>query len=230
MKNTRFAALALAAYLAASFAIPGVATAAKKAGPVVVGTDVDGDWGADPTLAPLADALGQDLVSATISMGDPNTVNFVIGLNALPPLGGAPEISRYFWAFNVKGEAYELDGKFTNYSRGACDPQSGSCPPPRDPGLQPFILRGECAPDPTATNVIVCKELGRIQATFDAAAGTITIPVTLDLIKAKPGTKIDPGLIASLGGSVAAAPSAYFTSGNAPHDLLAITKSFTISK
>ena len=231
MRNARFAALALAACLVAAFVVPGVATAAKKkAGPVVVGTDVDGDWGADPQLAPLADALGQDLVSATISMADPNTVNFVIGLNALPPTGGAPEISRYFWAFNVNGEAYELDGKFTNYSRGACDPQSGGCPPPRDPGMQPFLLRGDCAPDPTATNVIVCKELGKIQATFDAAAGTITIPVTLDLIKAKPGTKIDPGLISSLGGSVGAVPSAYFSSGDMPHDLLAVTKSFTISK
>lgn len=202
----------------------------KKAGPVVVGTDPAGDWGAavDPTLAPVGDALGQDLVEATLDMADKETVNFIIKVNSLPAIGGAPEITRYTWNFNVDGEMAELDGKFTNYSRGACDPTAGSCPPPRDPGQQPFALRGNCTTTSAGTNVTTCEELGLIQAAFDAGAGTITIPVPLDLIEAKHGSKIAPG-VNIFGGSISAAPSAFLTSSVMPLDTMVLLKTFKVS-
>ncbi|HEX2296247.1 MAG TPA: hypothetical protein VHN37_13185 [Actinomycetota bacterium] len=46
--------------------------------------------------------------------------------------------------FTVEGKHLELDGKFTNYSRGACDPAAGSCPPPVTPASSRFLVRGEC--------------------------------------------------------------------------------------
>lgn len=192
MKVKVFATVAAGALLAGALFAPAAIAGKKKApkGPIVVGTDPSGDWGAsvDPTIAPVGNALGQDLTSASITMADKETINFVIGLNSLPPTGGAPEISRYIWDLTVDGEFVELDGKFTNYSRGACDPTAGKCPPPRDPGTQPFFVRGNCGVV-EGTNVTTCQELAIVKATFDAAAKSITIPVPLAAINAKPGSK-----------------------------------------
>ena len=226
------AAIAVAALIAGALVAPaGVANAKKKApkGPVVVGTDEAGDWGStqDANIGPIGDALGQDLVEAEIGMADASTINFVIKLNSLPPTGGAPEVSRYTWYFNVDGAENQIDGKFTNYSRGACDPTAGSCPPPRDPGLQPFMVRSECAAN--EANVTICQEKGIVQASFDAAAGTITVPVPLELISAKKGSKITAGTNL-FGGSISAAPSAFVTSSAAPLDTLTVTGTFVVPK
>lgn len=199
----------------------------------VVGTDPAGDWGVvgptgDASLNAMGDALGMDLVSAEVSKADAKTLNFVIKLNSLPPSGGMPEIARYTWDFSVDGEFRELDGKFTNYSRGICDPTAGSCPPPRDPGQQPFFLRGNCGITETpAISFTACEELAAIQATFDSAAGTITIPVPLAALGAKKGSKIEPAANI-FGGSVSASPSAFLTSAAFPMDILIATKTFVV--
>ena len=232
----KLAVLALVGLLAGMLSAPAEAGKKKKKAPssVVVGTDDAGDWGAnaDPALAgtPLGDVLGQDMVSATIEMDGKDTVNFIIGLNALPPSGGMPEITRYTWDFTVDGEQRELDGKFTNYSRGTCDPTSGQCPPPRDPGLQPFLLRGECTETATpATTLVLCEELAKIQAIFDSAAGTITIPVPLEALGAKPGSKIT-GAMGTFDSTISAAPSAFLTYGSFPMDGLITTKTFVVPR
>jgi opacity protein-like surface antigen len=142
---------ALLAGLAASLAVTTLAAAATStttaaaAPAVTVGTDALGDWGGGGDAAAVGHALGQDLLSASIGMSSPETVDFVLGVSFLPSAGGVPEASRYTWNFDVNKKPFELDGKFTNYSRGACDPTSGQCPPPRDPGPAPFLLRGDCA-------------------------------------------------------------------------------------
>lgn len=227
MKATRFAALALAASLAAAFAVPGTATAGKAKGPLVVGTDPVGDWGTDPNHAPVGNALGQDLVEASIAMAGKTTVNFIIKVNSLPPTGGVPEASRYVWAMTLDGNHLELDGKFTNFSRGICDPTSGQCPPPRNPGMQPFMVRGDCAVN--EANVTICQEKGIVQATFDAAAKTITVPVSLELLGAKLGSKIAPG-VGTFGGSISANPAAFFSSSAAPFDVLTVVTTFVVPK
>ncbi|MDQ3962985.1 MAG: hypothetical protein M3277_03610 [Actinomycetota bacterium] len=206
----------------------------KKSGPVVVGKDDAGDWGAnvDPQIYPAGDALGQDLVGAALEMAeDGKTINFIIQLNSLPPIGGAPEVSRYTWDFTVdNGDQIEIDGKFTNYTRGACDPTSGQCPPPRDPGLQPFLVRGNCHVEAlVATNFTICEELARVQAIFDPAEGTITVPVPMDAIKAKPGSKIS-GAAGTFGTTVNAAPSAFVTTSRFPMDGLITTKTFVVPR
>jgi hypothetical protein len=234
MKTKRYAAVLLAALVAGALFAPNSAIAKKKkakAGPLVVGTDAAGDWGAsvDANLAPIGDVLGQDLIEAEINMADKETVNFVIKLNSLPANGGVPEITRYVWDMTVDGEFVELDGKWSNYSRGACDPTSGQCPPPRDPGMQPFIVRGNCTiANDTGSTVTTCEEIGIIQAAFDAAAATVTIPVPLEMINAKHGSKIAPGTNI-FGGSLSATPAAFLSSTAAPLDTLTITETFVVS-
>jgi hypothetical protein len=231
MRTKTFVATALAATTVMALLGGGSASAKKAKGPVVLGTDAVGDWGAsvDPQIAPVGDALGQDLTQASMQLVDGETLNFIIGVNSLPALGGMPEVSRYGWNFAVDGESVELDGKFTNYSRGVCDPTSGQCPPPRDPGSAPFFVRGNCAVL-EGSNVTTCEEIGVVQATFDASAGTITIPVPLDLIGAKKGSKITPQASPVFGGTVEAAPSAFLTYGSFPADALTVTKTFVVPK
>jgi hypothetical protein len=229
----RKTALALAALVALTSiaALPAHAGKKKKApAKVVIGTDAADDWGVnvDATIQPIGDALGMEVVSAAIESADAKTLNFIIGLNSLPPSGGTPEIVRYTFDFQVGDMTYELDGKFTNYSRGACDPTSGQCPPPRDPGLQPFLLRGKCGTHPQVSNLTVCEELGLFQGVFDTAAKTITISVPLEAIGAKSGTKILPGVNPTFGGTVVAIVSAYVSNASMPMDTLVATKTFVV--
>lgn len=228
MRAKAIAALLLALAVAATVVAPAGAAGKgkKKSGPQVVGTDDKGDYAyqGDTSIAPFGDALGQDLVEASIGMADKKTVNFIMKVTQLPPWGGWPEITRYNWDFTIDGDMLELDGKFTNYSRGVCDPTSGQCPPPRDPGQAPFFIRGNCS---SVGTTIVCEELGIVHATLDAAEGTITVPVPLELIGAKPGSEIGPG-VTDFGESVAAVPSAFFSLLDGPKDTMPVTKTFRV--
>ncbi|HET7482829.1 MAG TPA: hypothetical protein VFK89_08210, partial [Actinomycetota bacterium] len=99
---------------------------------------------------------------------------------------------------------------------------------PRDPGMQPFFVRGDCATDSTA-NITNCKEIGLVHATFDAAAGTITIPVPLSVIHAKPGSRIAPATNI-FGGTISASPATYYSESVYPMDTLVVTKTYTVPK
>ena len=230
MKMKVFATALMVALVAAAFGAPASMAGKKKAksGPLVVGEDAAGDWGTnvDPGVAPLGDALGMDLVSATLEMADAETVNFIIGLNSLPASGGIPETVRYTWNFSVDDEAFQLSGGFTEFIRGTCNPTTpNTCPPPRNPGMSPFFLRqGTClvGADPD------CHEAALINATFDAAAGTITVPVPLEALKGKNGSKIIPGAT-NFGGTIYAAPGVFATVASLPHDTLAATETFVVS-
>ncbi|HEV3473651.1 MAG TPA: hypothetical protein VG408_10725 [Actinomycetota bacterium] len=228
--KTRFALVAtLVAAVALGSLFP--AQAAKKSKPVVVGTDADDDWGAnaDPTIAPAGDALGMELVEASIGMADPKTVNFIIKVKSLPPVGGTPEFVRYVWTVMIDGELLQLDGKFTNFSRAACDPTAGTCPPPRNPGTAPFLVRGNCTDNGGAA--VTCEEIGLVNGTFDVAAATITVPVSLELLGAKPGSKIEHGTQpGSNFAGVWAIPSAFVSQGNMPLDELLLTKAFVVPR
>lgn len=201
----------------------GAEDAPAYAEPVVVGEDIAGDWG-DPDTAPIGAKLGMDLVGATIGMPTADTVNFTIKVAELPATGGTPEVPRYIWDVYVDGKFIELDGKWTNYSRGACDPTSGKCPPPRDPGTQPFMVRGNCV---TEGSLTTCQELGLVKATFDAAAGTITIPVPAALIGAD-ACSVITGAENLFGENISASPSAFVSSTGFPKDTLWTEFDFTV--
>ena len=223
----------IASLCSAAAASTGASGAGASAGsaPTVVANDDPGDWGSnvDATLAPLGAGLGQDLTQATIEMGAANRIDFTIKVASLPPMGGWPEISRYVWSLQVDGKYAELDGKFTNYSRGTCDPTAESCPPPRDPGMSPFAIRGDCVTNEEAS-LTTCKEIGLVEATFDAAAATIKIPVPCDMLRAKAGTVIEAGssdFTSVAGGAVVAIPSVFVSSTGFPLDAMAQTGKFT---
>lgn len=228
--------LVLALVLAAAIVGPsGLASAKpkkKKSGPVVVATDAADDWGSnvDGSIAPAGGLLGQELVEASIAMADPKTVNFVIKLASLPPTGGIPEFARYSWDFTVDGDAFGMSGNFTDYARGVCYPaHTESCPTPKDPGQQPFYIRqGPCTIG--AGGLGECNLLATVQATFDSAAATITIPVPLEVIKAKPGSKIGPGTNTVFGATIYASPAAVSANANGPHDTMLATGTFTVPK
>ena len=232
MKARAYISILVGVLLAATLVAPaGHAAKAKKkkkpAGPVVVAVDETADWGCnqDCGLAPFGDGLGQDLVEASLTMADPATLNFVFQLNSLPAPGGVPEFSRYNWDFTVDGTAFQLTGGFTEYLRGICNPNvTGSCPPPRDPGQAPFFIRqGPC-------NVgAECTEVALVSATFDSAAATITVPVPLETLGAKPGSKVAPG-VSSLGGTIYAAPAAFVSYADLPNDTMIATKTYKIPK
>jgi hypothetical protein len=208
-----------------------VAQAAAKAKTVTVGTDPADDWGTnvDATFAPIGNALGQELVKAAIAKKDAKTLNFIITVASLPASGGVPEGTRYVWTMTVNGKLLQLDGKFTNYSRGACDPTASTCPPPRDPGSAPFMVRGNCTDN--GGTAVTCTEIGLVNGAFDTAKGTITVPVPLKLLGAKPGSKIAMGSQTGSGfQGVWAIPSAWASQGNMPLDELLITKVYTVPK
>jgi hypothetical protein len=230
--RTRALSVVIGTALLAGMLAGGAADAkGKKKGPVVMGTDAAGDWGSnvDPTIAPAGDLLGQELLEASIASKDRKTLDFIIKVASLPSSGGVPEFTRYVWTIAVDGELVQIDGKFTNYSRGACDPTAGTCPPPRDPGEAPFAIRGNCS-DNSGT-AVTCDELGFANGTFDAAAGTITVPVTLKLLGAKPGSKITHGTqTGSNFAGVWAIPSAFVSQGDMPLDELILTNTFTVPR
>ncbi len=178
---------------------------------VEVGAQRKGTFGDGQEEAELYTALGADLRNGTIRMLDAETVEFTIGLWDLPPTGGVPEAIRYTWDFSVDGEVAQLDGKWSNYTRGTCDPTSGQCNPPgrmpRDPGLQPFLFRanmtssclgasvpptevpvvGEVGLECAGLNFNAYEELDVLQGAFapdgESSTITVTVPVgTIDLI------------------------------------------------
>jgi hypothetical protein len=234
MKKLTLSLLVLA--LVAAFVAPsGLASAKgkkKKTGPLVVATDDAADWGAnvDPGIAPAGSAIGQELVEASIAMADATTVNFIIKVNGLPPTGGIPEGARYSWDFTVDGEAFGMSGNFTEYARGVCYPaHTNTCPPPKDPGMQPFYIRqGPCTIG--AGGLGECNLIATVQAIFDTATGTITIPVPLEAIGAKPGSKIGPGSNSVFGATIYASPAAVTANAAGPHDTMVATGTFKVSK
>lgn len=246
MKKKAIAILAMSALAMSVGAAPQAGAEHKKRAKSVA-KDEEGDWGQNSALgadgAAMGDALGQDLVEGLIEMADEAdepTVNFIIKVTSLPRLGGWPEVTRYVWGLTVDGEYVELDGKYLNYSRGVCDPTSGQCPPPRDPGQQPFFVRGNCT---VTQNVTTCEEIGVVQAVFAPDEGpplhlprppaTITIPVPLEMLGAKRGSTISAGMsdfATTAGGPIIAMPTAFFTFTAMPLDTMDMVGTFKVPK
>lgn len=185
------------------------------------------DWNGGDNQS-VGQALGQELTGAFIRLVD-DVYTFRIAAAELPAIGGTPEVTRYGWSFTYNGAAFELDGKFTNYSRGVCDPTSGQCPPPRDPGLYPFFLRGNCTTNDA--NITSCEELAVYEATFDPAEGTIDIDVPAADLTDDAGVQpcdTIKGSASFLGGSVWAAPTALYTLSSFPNDQVTVRQAFQV--
>lgn len=222
--------VAIGALVVGMVAPSGIA-AAKKSGPVVVATDDPADWGAnvDGTIAPAGTPLGMELVEAAIGLSDDKTaINFIIKLAG--PTGAAiPEFVRYGWEFSVDGNSFQLNGGRTELIRGTCNPliTDPACPPnvgdPTKLTNFPFFVRsGTCSVGADCTVHAV------VNATFDVATSTITIPVPLEVVEAKLGSKIGP--VGGTFGAIYAAPGALVTTNGLPHDAISITKTIKLPK
>jgi len=203
--------------------------AGSSASPTVVGTDDAGDFGRgtdpdlDPAIAMAGAEAGMDLISASVEgLGD--AVRFTIGVTSLPESGGIPESPRYVWNLRASGKEVELEGKFTNYSRGTCDPTGGACPPPRDPGEAPFLVRGNCVV--TGDSLKTCEELALLHGTFDPATATLSVDVPMEFL----GCEIAPGEanIADAAHAIVAIPSAFLSSSGFPKDSLLVTETANV--
>lgn len=226
------AVLAVTALVVGILAPSGVAAGKKKkSGPVVVATDDPADWGAnvDPTIAPAGVPLGMEILEASIGLSeDKKDIHFIIKL-AGPSAGGIPELVRYGWEFSVDGNAFQISGGRTEFARGLCNPlhTDPACPPnvgdPTVLGNFPFFIRsGAC------TVGAECVVHAWVNATFDVAENTITIPVPLETVDAKLGSKIGP--LGGLFGSIYAAPGAVVTTNGLPHDAISIHETYKIPK
>lgn len=208
--------------------------------PLLVGTDADNDWGAnvDPGLAPAGDALGQELVEAHLGMADAETVNFFIMVKNLPVNNaGVPEFTRYGWDFRVDGKPMLISGGFTEVLRTFCYPlhSEPQCPPnfgdPEQSLERPFFVReGACTVG--VGGVSDCRVRAIVSATFEqqslhSAKGMITVPIPLEVIRAKPGSKIEPGT-GFLGETIYASPAVIVVNGNFPHDTMLVTETFVV--
>ena len=225
--------IALIGCVLGAFVVPATTAAAakKKAkGPVVVATDPADDWGqAAGAPAPPGTALGMELVEAAIGLSsDKKAIDFILKLNG-PTGGGTPESVRYGWDFTVDGNAFMLAGGRTELLRGMCNPLTTdpACPPNvGDPAKLtnfPFFVRsGSC------TVGADCKVHGVVNATFDATAATITIPVPLELVSAKIGSKVGP--MAGTFGAIYAAPGVLVTQNALPHDSIPMVTKTVVLK
>jgi hypothetical protein len=99
--------------------------------------------------------------------------------------------------------------------------------------MQPFLIRANCVLADAGT-VTTCEEVGIVQGVFDAAAGTITIPVPGELINVKKGSKITGGssdFTSGAGGNIVSSPSAFLSVNNAAQlDAMLVTGTFVVKK
>lgn len=193
-----------------------------------------GTFGGGGQVGELGHELGADLLEARLRMPDLDHVEFQIELTNLPLVGGTPEVIRYTWDMlvdtgNGPKEA-QLDGKFTNYSRGACDPTAGCDPSagsmPQDPGLQPFFWRGDLEPTPIGPVTFnAMRNYATVQADFDVDEATITVLVPVEAISMLSGvefgdcSQIIPGSGLN-SGVVESSLAAWLTSSAFPNDTL----------
>jgi hypothetical protein len=201
----------------------------------------EGTFGDDPEVGALGTALGADLKNGSMRMLDAETLELRIETHNLPATGGTPEAIRYTWDFqvvDVEGarQLAQIDGKWMNYSRGACDPTSGQCNPPeampRDPGTQPFLFRAghaeaclgtDATGDCTGLTFNSFDELAVLQGVFDVDEATIAIAVPLALFNEIEGvelghcSQIHPGA-GLFGGMIESMPSAFISTNAGPSD------------
>lgn len=201
-------------------AVAGAANAkghSPKALFTVVGTDPVGDFGGDAALASAGDALSSDLVEARIAIASKRSLNFVIKVNKLNP--NAAHTTKYQWSFLVDDSAYSITKR--------CDPNAPiTCGGSDDFA---FIIQKCEQSQVGSVNSVSCSPVRDVDAVIDTAAGTLTVPVGLEDIGAKPGSIISGDT--SLGAALYAVPvtgPANVNGTSSPCDELNIGQLFTV--
>lgn len=165
---------------------------AAQAKPVTLWEDATGD--ATMGQAPQSIPAGWDLTSGAIEKKGKDLL-FTVTHADMPPIGSAPEVSRFIWNFSVDGEPYRFTVKSVDIGKpdllaGQTTERVG-----RADVAGHFRLEGECTPEPTPAGpeAINCPPLAYLEGSFDAATMSFTVTLPLATVKAKPGSKIGPG-------------------------------------
>lgn len=161
--------------------------------PVTVWEDPSGD----ATIggqAPQSIPAGWDLTSATIEKKGSDLL-FTVTHADMPPIGSAPEASRFIWNFTVGKEPYRFTVKSADLGKpdvlaGQTTERVG-----RADVAGHFRLEGECVstPTPAGPSTINCPPVAYLEGSFDPATMSFTVILPLETVKAKPGTVIGPG-------------------------------------
>jgi hypothetical protein len=181
---------------------------------LTLGTDPVGD-----TPLGLPPESGLDLTGAQIGQLNANTgdLTFVLKLAGSPPVtGGLPEVGRYTWDFGIRFPGveeptlFQIDGKFTDVLRR----QSTRFPS--------FVLRADCAPDPNASNLIVCADVAYLEAEMIASSSEIFVDIPRSLLEQETERPIGGATIegASIFEGIVALPAAYFSAGGTGDQLI----------
>ena len=176
----------------ASVMLVGVIGSAQ-AKPVTLWEDVAGD--ATMSQAPQSVPVGWDLLSGAIEKKGTDLL-FTVTHADMPPIGSAPEASRFIWNFAVDGEPYRFTVKSVDIGKpdllaGQTTERVG-----RADVTGHFRLEGECAQTPTAAGgpqTVNCPPLAYLEGTFDAATMSFTVILPLAAVNAKPGSVVSPG-------------------------------------
>lgn len=211
----------------------GASAHARRGGSsVVVGMDPVGDWRVvdSAALAPVGEALGQDLVSASLKVSDED-LTFILKVSSLPD---AEQSSGVFsWDFRIGKQLWRL----TNLP---CDPAEWIPPPvavpsPNTESCTPSSVGSSAGPlaswdlmkcgQPRMVNIIFnCIHRAGVPALPDAASDSIAITVGRSLLQARSGDLLKPARVFE-GGDVAVGPVAAGSTLLRSSDVLKITKS-----
>ena len=177
--------------LVAAASLVALLSASASAKPMTMWEDASGDAGNQDSALPGANEAGFDITAGSIDTVGKDLV-FTVTHSSMPASNQPGEAFRFLWHFDLGGKQYRFTVKSADVGKPDVIAQSGT---ERVGQVYQGVARleegyNEAAP---ALTLAQFKVLEYVDATFDAAKGTITWKLPLAALKLKPGSKIAPG-------------------------------------
>ena len=167
-----------------------VASATAK--PTQVWEDAAGDADVGQGLGTSIPA-GWDLAGGSIEQKGKN-LEFTVTHHDMPPIGSAPEFTRFIWNFNVGTTPFRLTVKSVDIGKPDVATQTGTERIGRVDAQGHFRLEGECTTDSTLpVGFVNCPVVGYYTGSFDPATMSFTAVIPLKDLKAKKGSVVAGG-------------------------------------
>lgn len=180
---------ALALALSAGLLLGVVASAG--AAPVTLWEDAKGD--ADLALGTGSSIpAGWDIASGIVEKKGKN-LEFTVTHHDMPPVGSAPEVSRFLWNFTVNGAPYRFTVKSVDLGKPDIPAGQTTERVGRVDLQGHFRLEGECGENAVGVTFVNCPPVAYLDGTWDPAAKSFTVILPLKTVKAKVGSAIGPG-------------------------------------
>lgn len=167
------------------------AMASANAAPTKVFTDPSGDATLEDK-APANVPGGWDITEGAIEKKGKDLL-FTVTHGDMPPIGTAPEATRFLWNFSVGKTPFRLTVKSADIGKpdvvgGQTSERVGRV------DLQGhFRLEAECVTDATLPlQRVNCPVIGYFDGAFDPASMSFTAVIPMSALKAKPGSVIGP--------------------------------------